>query len=328
MKEEIWNHIIKRLTQTETAISKSELDNWLLESSGNQKKYEECALLWQLTGKLKPDEALDIPKLKPEIKSINPRPKLNLYWYGGIAAACLVVIFVLVFNFSKNNTAPATEWISKTAGRGKMLSVTLPDSSNVMLNSGTSIRYQKDFAKKETRTIQLSGEAFFEVTHREKQPFVVESGRVKTVVYGTSFNVRAYKNERHIQVNVKSGKVGVLKTADKAQPIFLLPNKRLTFDTSTNAFSPIASTTNAADNWKSGTMIFEQTPIMEVLEALSRRFDVKFDTSDYHNSSCKLTARFERKDLPAILKTIQTVMNIEINQINQTIYLKGGNTCK
>lgn len=329
MKTEIWNHIIKRFSDTENSTSKAELDLWLAKSRENQKKYQEIVLLWQLTGKLKPEETFEIPDFEIDLNPVNSRKKLNAYWAYGIAAACVVAIFVFGLNFIKNNnTSPSPEWTTQTADLGKMLSVTLPDHSTVILNSGSSIRYQKDFAKNNRRLVQLSGEAFFDVIHSSKQPFVVESGQIKTIVFGTSFNVRAYKNERRIQVSVKSGKVGVLKKQEQSKPVFLLPNNSLTFDTLSNAFSKIRTTINLAGNWKNGSLIFEETPIMEVLATLSRRFNVKFNTSDYQHPSCKLTAKFERKDLPIILKTIQTVMNIEINQIDQTIYLKGGNTCK
>ncbi|QIL41313.1 DUF4974 domain-containing protein [Pedobacter sp. HDW13] len=329
MKEEIWNNIIKRLSGTETRSSKEELDLWLAENTENVKKYHQSEMLWKLTGKLKPEETVEIPDLKAGLKLNHTRPKLNVYWRYGIAAACVAALLVFGINFinSKNTNTP-TEWTTQTAGYGKMLSVTLPDSSTVMLNYGSSISYQKGFAKTDTRLVQLSGEAFFDIRHHNKWPFVVESGKIKTVVYGTSFNVRAYKNEGHIQVAVKSGKVGVLTNEHKAKPIFLLPNNSLTFDTLASTFSKARIIINPADSWKNGSLIFEQTPIQEVLATLSRRFAIKFDTSAYPHTSCKLTARFEHKDLPAILKTIQTVMNIKINQIDQTIYLKGGNTCK
>lgn len=329
MKEEIWNDIVKRLSHTETNGSKETLDLWLAEDEKNLRKYQECELLWQLSGKLKPVETVEIPDLKASLKSVVSLSKSNRGWLYGIAAACFAALFIFGLKFiNPNNSRPVTEWTTQTAAPGKMLSVTLPDRSTVMLNSGSSIRYSKDFVRDDERLVQLSGEAFFDVMHQTKRPFVVESGKIKTVVYGTSFNVRAYKSESRIQVFVKSGKVGVLKNGDKSQPIFLSPNHMLTFDTLAKTFSKIVYTDNVADHWKNGSLVFEQTPILEVFSALSRRFDVKFDTTAYQHCSCTLTARFERQDLTAILKTIQTLMNIKMNKIDQTIYLKGGNACK
>lgn len=331
MKEEIWNHIIKRLTQQESSVSERELDQWLAEDPENIKKYVEVELLWQLSGKLKPQETPEVPDLKAALNLDKPRPKLNAYWAYGIAAACVAAMFVFGLHFIRNNpVGQAPVWVTQTATAGKMLSVKLPDSSTAILNAGSSIRYATNFAKNKTRLIRLNGEAFFEVKHRNEQPFVVESGKIKTVVYGTSFNVRAYQTETQIEVAVKSGKVGVLKneTDHPAKPIFLLANNSLTFDTASKVFSKVFIQKNDADTWIKGSLVFDQMPILEVLATLSRQFNVKFDTQNYNHASCKLTAKFDHRDLPAILKTIQTVMNIKINQIDQTIYLKGGNACK
>lgn len=331
MKAEIWNHIIKRLTAQETKVSKSELDQWLAENPEHIIKYEEVGLLWELTGKLKPQETREIPDLKADLKLDKPRPKLSPFLGYGIAAACVAALFVFGLHFIRNTSADhVSVWITQTAAPGKMLSVKLPDSSTVMLNAGSTIQYTTNFAKNKTRLIRLKGEAFFEVKHRNQQPFIVESGKIKTVVYGTSFNVRAYQTEAQIEVSVKSGKVGVLKneTAHSLEPIFLLASNSLTFDTASKVFSKVFMQKNDADNWRNGSLVFDQMPILEVLATLSRRFDVKFDTRNYNHASCKLTAKFDNKDLPSILRTIQTVMNIRINQIDQTIYLKGGDACK
>lgn len=328
MKEEIWNIIIKRLTAQETVVSKTALDSWIAESPENVKKYEQIKSLWQLTGQLEPEQAREIPVLTAQSKSKKIRS--NNYWPYGIAAAIAAVVCIFGLNLFYNLPFTNIEWNTQTANAGKMLSITLPDSSIVLLNSESSIRYPKAFTKGDTRLIQLNGEAFFDVKHRSKQPFIVESGKIKTVVYGTSFNIRAYKSEAYIQIGVKTGKVGVLKNekTESSKPIFLTPNKSLTFDTLAGVFSKTLSLKNEADNWTKGSLIFDETPILEVLATLSRKFDVNFNTKGYNYTSCKLTARFEHKDLPSILKTIQTVMNIKINQNGQTIYLEGGNACK
>lgn len=328
MKDEIWNLIIKRLTDTETDQSKIFLDNWLSEHSENQKTYHEATLLWSLTANLKTEDIIDSP---PQLSKENKQKKPNIFWRYSIAAACIITITIsaLLFNHERKNDHTLV-WISQAAMPGKLLSVTLPDSSRVVLNAGSTIQYLKDFKYKKTRVIKLSGEAFFDVKHKADRPFVVESHGIKTVVYGTSFNVKAYANEKEITVAVKTGKVGVIKndSSSAAKPIFLLPNNSLTFNTSTQSFSKINKQTSMANEWEKGTLVFEQTPVLEVFETLSRRFAVKFNTQDYHHTSCSLSARFENQELKTVLKVIQTVMNIKINQIDQTIYVKGGQACK
>ncbi|KLT65666.1 FecR family protein [Pedobacter sp. BMA] len=327
MKDEIWHHIIKRLTGQESHHSKRELDAWLAEGAEHQKKYEEVAILWEMTGKLQPQETFSVPV--QENKQVKPLRKVKALWGYGIAAACVAALLVFgIYSINKKTTGESPAWVSVVAPKGKIISFTLPDSSVVVLNAGSQISYSREFNQQKNRLIKLSGEAFFDVQHQEKHPFVVESGKIKTVVYGTSFNIRAYHNEKEIKVSVKSGKVGVLKNAVEAtEPVLLTRNQRLTFDTLSQDFQAVTPIRERADEWTNGTLTFEQTPVKEVFASLSRRFNVAFNLKALEVSNCKLTARFENQDLQSILKTIHTVMNIQIKQTNQTIYLKGGNTC-
>jgi len=328
MQDEIWNLIIKRLTHMESDQSKVLLEEWLSENSANKQAYQEAVILWNLSANLKTEDIRDWqPKPTPENK-----PKgLNTFWRYSIAAACILMVAAsaLLFN-SKQENDQAMVWISQVALPGKLLSVTLPDSSQVVLNAGSTLKYLKDLKHNKTRLVKLSGEAFFEVKHKKNQPFVVESRGIKTVVLGTSFNVKAYINEKNITVAVKTGKVGVIKNAtnSSAKPIFLLPNNSLTFNTATKTFSAINKDNTIINQWEKGMLVFEQTPVLEVFETLSRRFSVKFDTQNYQHTSCKLSARFENQDLKTIIKVIQTVMNIKTKQIDQTIYVKGGQACR
>ena len=330
MKEEIWNNIIKRLSGEETKSDKEVLDLWLAENPTHEQKYNEVAYLWQLTGKLSPEQTNKVPDLNLESREVKTSPKLSTYFKFGIAAACAAVLFIFGLKaLDKNQAGGLQQWASFTAKPEKIVSLMLPDSSIVVLNAGSTIKYAKNFTKQKKRIVQLSGEAFFEVKHNAQKPFVVESGPIKTVVFGTSFNVRAYGNEKDIKIGVKSGRVGVLKneTGNKSIPIFLTKNSSLHFNTQEKSFSQVLALTSEADNWTQGNLIFEQTPILDVLATLSRRFGVKFNTTQYRHPSCKLTASFGKKDLPAILKTIKTILNIKINQIDQTIYVEGGKPC-
>ncbi|KQN36011.1 hypothetical protein ASE92_07695 [Pedobacter sp. Leaf41] len=328
MKDEIWNNIIKRFTDTETINSRQALNSWLEEDSEHQKTFNEVEKIWKMTGQLMPEESEALPQFESEHSSTAPKLTSRSFWQYGLAAASIGALLVLGSLFYRKSIIPQTStYITQTAAAGKLLEINLPDGSKVNLNAGSSIRYKKDMLKDSSRIIQLSGEAFFDVKHQPSKPFVVESRKIKTVVYGTSFNIRAYQNEKQIQIGVKTGKVGVLKSGSPTSaPIFLLPDHQISFDNQTGQFAAVTNNPNV-DAWKRGTLIFDQTPIIEALETIARRFNVNFDTKGYQQSSCKLNATFENKDLKTILKTIQTVMNINIKQIDKTIYVKGGKAC-
>jgi ferric-dicitrate binding protein FerR (iron transport regulator) len=98
--------------------------------------------------------------------------------------------------------------IVATADNQKNLQVTLPDGSTVSLNRNTELIYRENFGR-HGRNVTLRGEAFFEITPDENNPFVIDAGKAKIKVIGTSFNVITSNPDSAVEVYVKTGKVMV-----------------------------------------------------------------------------------------------------------------------
>ncbi|TBO40587.1 FecR family protein [Pedobacter kyonggii] len=339
MEDQIWTDMIKRLNADETAESKRSLDRWLAEDLINAQKFEEVKTLWLLSGHLEPEITQVIPQqLREQIAPVvpiqeNSRTIIKKLWAYGIAASLVMTIVIAgleLLPFSKADHREQITWKTISADAGKVIALNLPDGSNVWLNAGSTLSYPDHFNSQHLRNIRLSGEAYFEVKHDSQHPFVVESDSIKTTVYGTAFNVRAYPNESAVAVAVNSGKIGVntKNATETADPIFLLSADRLIYHKTSKAFTRSKIAISDINGWQKGLIVFEQRPIKEVFDELSRRFNVDFSTDRLSNGSCKLTARFENKPLSVILKTLHTAMNITSNQINGTIYVEGGTICK
>jgi transmembrane sensor len=117
--------------------------------------------------------------------------------------------------------------------------IRLEDGSGIVLKPGSYITYPKHFDKQK-REVQLTGEAFFEVSRNPDRPFFVYAGKSVTKVLGTSFNIRAFESDDDITVLVKTGKVAVYyedKTEGKnsAKPNLLEPNEQLTLKKQDNS---------------------------------------------------------------------------------------------
>ena len=117
--------------------------------------------------------------------------------------------------------------------------IRLEDGSGVVLNPGSYITFPKHFDKRK-REVQLSGEAFFEVSRNPDRPFFVYAGKSVTKVLGTSFNIRAFEADDDITVLVKTGKVAVYyedKTEgkNKVKPNLLEQNEQLTLSKQDNS---------------------------------------------------------------------------------------------
>lgn len=112
-------------------------------------------------------------------------------WTAAAAVVAIAVVTGFVAGKGREAEANVFECI---AANGQKSTISLPDGTKVMLNSGSSIRYTSDFNVK-NRDIDLNGEAYFEVARNEKIPLVVSARQMKVEVLGTKFNVRAYNSE-------------------------------------------------------------------------------------------------------------------------------------
>ncbi|WP_154402467.1 FecR family protein [Mucilaginibacter endophyticus] len=141
---------------------------------------------------------------------VKPARKVITLWRN-IAAAAAVVLLITFAALYKNEVLevvdPAKQ-VELATAPGKHRQISLPDGTRIWLSPGSKISYPDKFRAKE-RLVKLEGEAFFDVVHDEDHPFVIQSGQLKTVVLGTSFNVKAYPDEIISEVTVISGKVAV-----------------------------------------------------------------------------------------------------------------------
>ncbi len=333
MEDQIWNNIIKRLTGVETEESRLLLDQWLNASDENVKLYQEAEQLWKWTGSLSKagiEEDADI-FVHPAVEQNKRKSFKGIIKYG-VAASLAVFTSLSVYYLSKSKSQVEDIEIAYTvhkAVNGKVMKVTLPDSSTIWLNAGSEVSYPKDFHTRKTRAIQLIGEAFFEVKHNEKQPFVVESGNLKTIVYGTSFNVSSYQDNQQSSVTVKTGKVGVLLKEDSlSKPTMLLPGNRLVYHRDNGKIEKIDSYTEEIAAWLNGNLAFDQATPQEVFATLERKFDVEFSFKETDFEDCKITAKFPNQSLETILNTLSASLHLKFKENGKTIDVKGGQSCK
>jgi ferric-dicitrate binding protein FerR (iron transport regulator) len=153
--------------------------------------------------------------------------------------------------------------------KARQFQVVLPDGSEVWLNAGSSLKYPTAFIK--GRVVEISGEAYFEVTKNAAMPFKVKMNEQAAVeVLGTKFNVNAYSDEKSIDATLLEGSVRVNAGAQK---VILRPgqqaqlNGTLTVNDHVNTDQVIA--------WKTGIFNFDGLGIEAVMRQLSRWYDIE-----------------------------------------------------
>lgn len=190
------------------------------------------------------------------------------------------------------NTTPAPQWIA------------LPDGSSVILQPGGQLTYPKQFRKAQ-RSVDLTGEAFFEVTKDPARPFLVHANGLLTKVLGTSFTVRAYGHDKAVTVTVRTGRVAVYAQSPKSEShadsptldgMVLTPNQRVVYERQEARLIRVKSLVPPAQLLPKGMAVnltryvFDARPVSEVFDALEKGYGVRIRYDKSALDNCRLTA--------------------------------------
>jgi ferric-dicitrate binding protein FerR (iron transport regulator) len=220
-------------------------------------------------------------------KTLPTKNRFNFKYAAIWAALMLTTLSVyLIAHFSKPDQQ-VLAFIELSNPNGQRSKITLSDGSIVYLGAGSRLRYPERFLAAK-REISLYGEAFFEVTKNPKRPFIINTGKVRTQVLGTSFKIEAFKN-KPLTVEVATGKVRVdrVKASGLESLAVLTPGQRVFY------FQGIAKTQyiDIADvtGFKSSRLAFRNASLLEICETLERWYNVKISFKKQQKSLERMT---------------------------------------
>lgn len=262
-----------------------------------------------------------------------------------VAAVILIIALPAYYFASFDNNSEVTPTQVEMAmqkfetPRGESASMELSDGSKITLNSMSSVRFPKEF-KEDRREIYLEGEAFFTVSHNENVPFVVHSNGVEVKVLGTEFNVDAYKEDEAVEVVVRDGKVSVKQnkpasqedktqfadnTEKPANEVILTKGQRTLVKAGEFPTTPENVGLRPYLAWVNGEMVFEGTPMSDVITRLGRVYDLNFQVQDSTLLSKRLKASFKRETPKKVLGIIAFSLGINYEMHGDTVIFKSKN---
>jgi ferric-dicitrate binding protein FerR (iron transport regulator) len=204
--------------------------------------------------------------------------------------------------------------------------IKLPDGSVVLLNAGSYLDYPTSFENYPTREVTLLGEAYFDIKHDPTKEFIVYTGKLKTTVLGTAFNIKAYAGDSSITVTVTRGKVKV--SDDKQVFGIITPDQELTFDKGHDRVKQRTVESKESIAWTERDIFFDDTTLGEAMDRLESKFDVDIDFEDTYSKNCRFTATFVGgEDLEQILKVICEFNGTDFNESGNKHFVITGKGC-
>lgn len=269
------------------------------------------------------DESTKIRTLKNVLEIDKPVPDAGnpasrwsqspLKQWIGLAASVLVLLSAGLYawkNFMTPGDRPeALSEIAASEPVGYIRNIVLPDSSLVVLQAGSTLSYPDEFSGG-AREVRLSGEAYFDIRpikeNHVHKPFIIHSGQLKTTVLGTSFNIKAYPDQKNIVVSVVSGKVQV-ENDDQVLAV-LTKDQQISYQTEKAGFVEEKTEGAAATEWTRSDLEFSGESFETIAGVLERRFGITIGFTNPALANCRTFAAFSgTESLQNILETLCTI---------------------
>jgi transmembrane sensor len=181
---------------------------------------------------------------------------------------------------------------------GKRSTLILSDGTKVWLNSGSRLVYTPVF-KGKTREVYLEGEGYFEVTKNANKPFYVRTDAFQVKVYGTKFDVQAYKADNEYNTVLLEGKVSIdAKEQPGSKEVFMTPNQKASLSKEQNDFQ--LTNVDKAENyigWIDGYLTFDNETVNTLIKRVSHYYNITIE-SKLDDSPVKISGKLDLKDDP------------------------------
>lgn len=258
--------------------------------------------------------------------------KRNVFIAALLAVAILLTVAGIFYStpsgtpeLAQHAPAPVASEISTR--NGSRSSIVLPDGTRVSLNAGSKLTYDKNFGEN-IRTVQLIGEAYFDVIHNAEKPFVIHTQAMEIKVLGTEFNVKSYPDERTTEASLIRGSIEVTLKDKRAEKIIMKPSEKLVVSNEI-ADAPVAKlkprralpsvpvfslehvnyfsqdSTILETSWVDNRLVFEDESFEQVATRMSRWYGVEFDFKDSEIQNLRFTGNFRNETVEEALKAMQ-----------------------
>ncbi len=289
------------------------IEDWKSENENNSTKLEILKYAFK-KDTVKPQ--VDTPvffinRLKYNVGQVSAQEsrikRINWYWR---AASIIILPILSVLSYIVIDNMLNSEMVSYASlnvQNGIVSEVLLPDGTKVLLNSGSTLIYPTSFKGQTSRSVELQGEGYFEVSTNKYKPFVVKTSNIGVQVLGTTFNVKAYDNDPDVSIALIEGSVKLLgyKCGYTKDLTILKPGELASLNKKQNRLGvKFVGDLSRKISWKDGKIIFDNEAFDAVLRQMSRKYNVNYIIKDKKVLEYRITATFMHETLDEYLEKL------------------------
>ena len=269
------------------------------------------------------------------------RTRIALYITAAIGAAAVIMLFInplrnssqlkeslkneLLAEFRNGNIEIGLDNIPQESlntfytEKGIKSNIILPDGTNVKLNSDTRITFPGRFVGK-TREVKIDGEAFFDVVTDSLHPLVVTTAKGLMIkVTGTKFNIKSYPNDNSEEATLYEGKIALISHGNTYN---MLPDNQLIITSNERPVKVGSPKMDDIKAWTEGRLVFDETPLSEVIKVLERWHGVTFAVTDSSILNKTITGSFSSESIQYIMHIIGICTSVEYEIKDNIVTLK------
>ncbi|RXQ90957.1 DUF4974 domain-containing protein [Ancylomarina salipaludis] len=225
----------------------------------------------------------------------------------------------LVYKANVNTKPKELSYNSLVVPRGGEYQLELEDGTKVWINSESRLRYPTQFPK-DRRTVLLEGEAYFEVSKDKNRPFVVKTQGADIRVLGTSFNVSSYSDEEDIRTTLVEGSVVVMDSQNHSKNVLLSPGYQAVYSKGMKGLEGKKVNVDLFTSWKDGKFIFQESSLSDIMNRVSRWYDVKVFYQSNDVEKLRFTGSLKRYDhLDRLLRMLEKTKEVHFVVGEKTI---------
>lgn len=288
----------------------AELDSWLEESLANRTAYWRLKATWKRADRLDALRPMSPPAAAPAARQF-PKPSLKL-------AAAITLLAIIGGAVWFAGQGPESRTFATAVGERSNLQ--LPDGSRVELTTNTTIRVANGAAD---RKVWLDkGEAFFQIVHDDRRPFVIHALDFKVVDLGTEFSVRREADRIEVMVLKGSVQIDPPQSAENRNPVRLSAGETALADNRAISVTRKSGSELAdALSWRSGILVFRGAPLSEVAAEFNRYNTEKIVIDDPAVSRLTVSARLPATDVDAFARVARNFIGLNVKNSGDEIHL-------